>query len=115
MRSKQRKGESLLGVEDIVLGYEPGCNGTARMSSVWSDRRVPGESVPDLWASPQNPHKPASAGRLPTKSPRTRRHSLAHGGTAASMVSLALASIYAGSAELTILELPVARRLQTFS
>jgi hypothetical protein len=71
--------------------------------------------VRDLWASPQNPHKSASAGRLPTKSPRTRRHSPARRGTAATMASLALASLYADSAGLTILELPVARRLQASS
>ena len=72
------------------------------------------ESRPDLWASHRIPTSPRPQGGS-TKSPRTKRHSLAHGGTAASMVSLALASIYAGSARLTILELPVARRLQTFS
>ena len=57
--------------------------------------------------SPQNPHKSGSAGRLPTQNPRTRRHSPAHGGTAATMALLPLIGLYAGSAGLARLIAPV--------
>jgi hypothetical protein len=59
--------------------------------------------------SPQNPHKSGSAGRLPTQNPRTRRHSPAHGGTAATMALLPLIGLYAGSAGLARLTAPVVR------
>ena len=70
---------------------------------------VPEESIPELRASPQNPHKSGSAGRLPTKNPRTRRHSPAHGGTAATMALPPLIGLYAGSAGLARLTSPVVR------
>jgi hypothetical protein len=60
-------------------------------------------------SAPQNPHKSGSAAWFPTKSPRTKRHSPAHGGTGANMTLLALTSLYAGSAGLAILKLPVVR------
>ena len=44
---------------------------------------------------------------FPTESPRTKRHSPAHGGTDANMPLLALTGLYAGSAGLTMLKLPV--------
>jgi len=59
--------------------------------------------------SPQNPHKSGSAGRLPTQNPRTKRHSPAHGGTAATMALLPLIGLYAGSAGLAWLTAPVVR------
>jgi hypothetical protein len=60
-------------------------------------------------ASPQIPHKSGSAVRFPTESPRTKRHSPAQDGTGANMALLALTSLYAGSAGLAILKLPVVR------
>jgi hypothetical protein len=52
-------------------------------------------------SAPQNPHKSGPRRWLPTGSPRTKRHSPAHGGTSANMALLALTSLYAGSAGLT--------------
>ena len=46
---------------------------------------------------------------VPTESPRTKRHSPAQGGTGAKVALLALTSLYAGSAGLTTVELPVVR------
>src|SRR5947209_3926215 len=69
----------------------------------------PGNLVELRVLAPQNPHKSGSAASFPTESPRTKRHSPAHGGTDAKMVLLALTSLYAGSAGLTILKLPVVR------
>ena len=62
-----------------------------------------------LWAAPQNPHKSVPATAIPTKNPRTERHYPAQDGTGANMAMLALTSLYAGSAGLTILKLPVVR------
>ena len=70
---------------------------------------VPPRRLTGLRASPQNPHKPASAAAIPTENPRTKRHYPAQDGTAASMTLLALTGLYAGSAGLTILKLPVVR------
>src|ERR1035441_10406910 len=69
----------------------------------------PGSLVELRVLAPQNPHKSGSAASFPTESPRTKRHSPAHGGTGAKMASLALTSLYAGSTGLTVLELPVVR------
>src|SRR5450755_2150162 len=69
----------------------------------------PGNLVELRVVAPQNPHKSGSAASFPTESPRTKRHSPAHGGTGAKMALLALTSLYAGSAGLAILKLPVVR------
>jgi hypothetical protein len=108
VRDKQREGESLLDLEDIVLGYEPRLqwNGKDVLGVVRPE--VPGESIPDLRASHRIPTSPPPQGRLPTENPRTRRHSPAHGGTAATMAVLVLTSPYAGSAGLTPLTARVA-------
>jgi hypothetical protein len=58
---------------------------------------------------PQNPHTSGSAEWFPTESPRTKRHSPAHDGTDANMPLPPLTGLYAGSAGLTILKLPVVR------
>jgi hypothetical protein len=63
--------------------------------------RVPPRRLTGLRASPQNPHNSASAAAIPTENPRTKRHCPAQDGTAAIMASLALTSLYAGSAGLT--------------
>ena len=68
-----------------------------------------GTSVSCVSPVPQNPHKSGSAARFPTESPRTKRHSPAHGGTAANMALVALTGLYAGSAGLAMLKLCVAR------
>src|SRR5579871_5816193 len=47
---------------------------------------------------PQNSPQIRVFGGDPTENPRTKRHCLAQGGTAANMVLLALPSLYAGSA-----------------
>jgi hypothetical protein len=81
------------------------------------DSRTPGNRKAILTcmaASPQISHKSGSTAWFPTESPWTKGHSPAQGGTAASMALLALTSLYAGSAGLTILELPVVRAVQTF-
>src|ERR1700746_1034117 len=71
--------------------------------------QVPPSGRTGLWAAPQNPHKSAPAAAIPTKNPRTERHYPAQDGTGVNMALLALTSLYAGSAGLTILKLPVVR------
>ena len=66
------------------------------------------------WRAPQNPHKSGSPAVAPTENPRTKRHSPAHGGTAASIGTLALKSLYAGSERLTSVTARVVRRRRTF-
>ena len=68
-----------------------------------------GSSLSCVPSPPQNPHKSGSAARFPTESPRTKRHSPAHGGTDANMALPPLTGLYAGSAGLTMLKLLVAR------
>ena len=55
------------------------------------------------------PTSPCPRGCFPTESPRTKRHSPAHGGTGGNVALLALTSLYAGSAGLAILKLPAVR------
>jgi hypothetical protein len=69
----------------------------------------PGTSPSCASSVPQNPHKSGSAEWFPTESPRTKRHSPAHDGTDANMPLPPLTGLYAGSAGLTILKLPVVR------
>ena len=69
----------------------------------------PGTLPSCVSSAPQNPHKSGSAEWFPTESPRTKRHSPAHDGTDANMPLPPLTGLYAGSAGLTILKLPVVR------
>ena len=72
-------------------------------------------TLPGPRASPQNPHKSAATAAIPTKNPRTKRHYPAQDGTATSMALLALESLYAGSAGLTLVTaLGRSRRRQAF-
>jgi transcriptional regulator with XRE-family HTH domain len=62
-----------------------------------------------LWAPHRIPTSPRPRPAVPTKTPRTERHYPAQDGTAANMASLALTSLYAGSAGLAPLTALVAR------
>ena len=69
----------------------------------------PGTLPSCVSSAPQNPHKSGSARSFPTESPQAKRHSPAHDGTDANMPLPPLTGLYAGSAGLTILKLPVVR------
>ena len=92
---------SPLSCDRVVMAGTRACRGAGSRSRP--------EGRTGLWAPHRVPTSPRPRPAAPTKTPRTERHYPVQDGTAASMVLLALTSLYAGSAGLTPLTAPVVR------
>src|ERR1017187_2414384 len=112
-RTCQCSRDSIMALQDLAAALKLAPrSGPARRAAPLALPRCswwPGSLVELRVLVPQNPRKSGSAAWFPTESPRTKRHSPVHGGTGAKMALLALTSLYAGSARLTILKLPAVR------